>query len=152
MKILVVDDNSDDRTLLRLIVERYGHQPIEAGDGQEGLRMAAAHQPDLIISDALMPGMDGFQFLKALKEDATLRAIPFIFYSAIYRAEDDVALARSLGAETYIFKPKAPQEFWTEVSRVRVRIKAPARFDAQPALVDIELLEFVRELLGTRVA
>ena len=56
MKILVVDDNSDDRSLLRLIVERYGHQAIEAADGREGLRQAAAHQPELIISDALMPG------------------------------------------------------------------------------------------------
>jgi PAS domain S-box-containing protein len=118
MKILVVDDNGDDRSLLRLIVERHGHQAIEAGDGREGLAKAAAHHPDLIISDALMPGMDGFQFLKALKEDETLRATPFIFYSAVYKAEEDMVLARSLGAETYIFKPKEPKEFWAEVEEV----------------------------------
>ncbi len=118
MKILVVDDNSDDRTLLRLIVERHGHQAIEAADGRAGLRMAAEQRPELIISDALMPGMDGFQFLKALKEDETLRGIPFIFYSAVYKAEEDMALARSLGAETYIFKPKEPGVLWAEVAEV----------------------------------
>ena len=129
MKILVVDDNSDDRTLLRLIVERYGHQAIEAGDGRAGLQEAATHHPDLIISDALMPGMDGFQFLKALKEDETLRDTPFIFYSAVYKAEEDMALARALGAETYIFKPKPPKELWAEVLGVELQEDAVGWLD-----------------------
>ncbi len=115
MKILVVDDNDDDRRLLRCIIENNGHQAIEAEDGLDGLRMAKIHSPDLIISDALMPVMDGFQFLRAIKEDERLRHIPFIFYSAVYRADKDVDLAIALGAEAYIIKPKEPADLWGEV-------------------------------------
>ncbi len=115
MKILIVDDNDDDRRLLRCIVENKGHEAIDAEDGLDGLRMAKIHMPDLIISDALMPLMDGFQFLRAVKEDEKLKTIPFIFYSAIYRADKDVDLAIALGAEAYIIKPKEPADLWDEV-------------------------------------
>lgn len=115
MKILVVDDNSDDRRLLRYIIERKGHEAIEAEDGLAGLRMAKIHRPDLIISDALMPLMDGYQFLRQVKADETTATIPFIFYSATYRADRDVDLALALGAEAYIIKPKEPAQLWEEV-------------------------------------
>ena len=115
MKVLVVDDNHDDLMLLSLVVKRQGHDVLEAVNGKQGFELAAAHRPDLIISDALMPVLDGFQFLKKLKEDAVLKTVPFIFYSATYKADKDLALAASLGADAYIFKPKPPAELWAEV-------------------------------------
>lgn len=115
MKILIVDDNGDNRRLLRYVVEKKGHEAIEAGDGLDGLRMAKIHAPDLIISDALMPVMDGFQFLRAIKEDERLTHIPFIFFSAIYKGNKDVDLAIALGAEAYIIKPKKLSDLWEEV-------------------------------------
>ena len=115
MKVLIADDNADDRRLLRYIIARKGHDAVEAEDGLEGLRMAKIHKPDLIISDALMPVMDGFQFLRHIKEDEMLKSIPFIFYSAIYKADKDVDLAIALGAEAFIIKPKEPAELWEEV-------------------------------------
>jgi PAS domain S-box-containing protein len=118
MKILIVDDRADDRKLLKYNIERRGHSTIEAGDGQEGLELAAKHKPDIIISDALMPGMDGFQFLRAIKADNKLKNIPFVFYSATYTGCKEEELAFSLGAVAFIVKPKEPEEFWTELSSI----------------------------------
>lgn len=69
MKILIVDDNADDRRLLKLSLEHYGCAIVEAVDGLDGLEKARTHKPDLIISDAMMPKMDGFQFLRTAKDD-----------------------------------------------------------------------------------
>ncbi|MFA5354893.1 MAG: response regulator, partial [Thermodesulfovibrionales bacterium] len=115
MKVLLVDDNAGDRVLLRRCFERHGYEVSEAADGQAGLEAAGSWRPDLIISDALMPVMDGFQFLRRLRQDEELAAIPFIFYSAVYSAEADEQLALSLGADAFIVKPKEPDQFWAEM-------------------------------------
>lgn len=117
MIILIVDDRAEDRRLLRCIAEHHGYQVLEAAHGAEALVMAEKHRPDLIISDALMPDMDGFQFLRQVKGDEKLRDIPFIVYSAAYLRHDDMQLALNLGAASYIVKPKAPLELWAEVER-----------------------------------
>ncbi|MCB2180675.1 MAG: response regulator [Desulfobulbaceae bacterium] len=152
MKILIVDDNADDLTLLKHIVERNGHQPIMARNGQQGLEMAAAHKPDLIISDALMPVMDGFQFLKKIKGHETLRSIPFIFYSATYKADQDVRLADSLGASGYIFKPEEPKEFWKKVERT-LQITRHEQPDTQTVTTDDEkdYLEKYSEIVAMKL-
>lgn len=118
MKILVVDDNSNDRKILRYILEKHGCEAMEAADGAEGLAMARSLEPALIISDALMPRMDGFQFLRKVKIDPLLRAIPFIFYSSVYTGGRDEQLAISLGADAFVVKPKEPDELWAQISSV----------------------------------
>ncbi len=118
MKTLIVDDRADDRKLLKYNIERHGHTTIEAGDGQEGLDLAAKHKPDLIISDALMPRMDGFRFLRSIKKDVRLKDIPFVFYSASYIGYKEKELALSLGATAFIVKPKEPEEFWRELNHI----------------------------------
>lgn len=118
MKVLIVDDNSIDRMVLRYTAEAHGHEVIEAGNGREGLQMVAAHGPGVIISDVLMPGMDGFQFLRHLKQQPDAHSIPFIFYSAVYDERDDAQFAFSLGADAYIVKPKEPSKLWAEVELV----------------------------------
>lgn len=115
MKTLIVDDNSDDRTMLRRVLEAHGHDVVEAVNGQEGLRTASDHSLDLIISDVLMPVMDGFQFLRNLRG---LSSIPFVFYSAIYDGNRDKQLAASLGADGYLVKPKDPVELMEEIGRI----------------------------------
>ena len=114
MKILIADDDAQVRALLRLVIEQHGHEVIDAADGEEGLARALQHKPDAIISDGLMPRMDGFQFLKAVKQDATLQSVPFVFHTSIYTAEQDAELAFSLGADALIEKPKSPDAFWNE--------------------------------------
>jgi PAS domain S-box-containing protein len=119
MKVLIVDDNHGDRSLLRYILEHHGcSQVVEAVDGVEGLAMASLHQPDLIVSDALMPHMDGFQFLRAVKMNETLKPIPFLFYSAVYTGFKEEELALSLGAEAFIVKPKDPEELWVLLATI----------------------------------
>ena len=118
MKVLVVDDSRSDRKLIRYNFEWHGCQVLEAANGRQGLEIAAQEKPDLIISDCLMPIMDGFHFLYELKKVTELKAIPFLFYSAVYTGSKEAELAHSLGAGAFIEKPKNPDELWEEVGRV----------------------------------
>ncbi len=118
MKILIVDDDENVRAVLRLIIEHQRHIVLEAGDGMDGLAMARKHTPDAIISDGLMPRMDGFQFLMAIRRDATLRTVPFVMHTAIYTEDKEREFALSLGADALITKPIRPDAFWKEFTSV----------------------------------
>lgn len=103
--VLVVDDRADERMLVRTIVERMGHRVVEAGNGQEALALALARAPDLILSDMLMPIMDGFEFCRRLQEHAVLRHVPFVFVTATYGEQHDREFAADLGAARVLLKP-----------------------------------------------
>jgi len=113
MKVLIVDDNDDDRKILKYNFKQHGCEVIlEARNGKEGLALARMHKPDLIVSDGLMPVMDGFHLLRFIKKDEELKSIPFIFYSAVFDGNKEVEFATSLGATKFIVKPVGPEEFW----------------------------------------
>lgn len=118
MIALIVDDNSNDRRFLRYTFSHFGCTVLEAANGKEALQLAVEQHPDVIISDALMPVMDGFLLLRGLKSDPQLRSIPFVFYTAAYTAQNEVELADALGADAFILKPKQPDELWREVCHV----------------------------------
>lgn len=152
MKVLIVDDNANDRKLLRYNLERHGCESvIEAVDGQEGLGLARTHRPDLIISDALMPRMDGFEFLRAVKMDAELKSIPFVFHSAVYTGLKDKELALSLGAEAFIAKPMEPEAFWEELTTILQQRKT-ARENPVAAELMEEEKEYLRKYSGVVAA
>ncbi len=121
MNILIVDDSSDDRSILRTMFESHGCRVREADNGRQALAEALVRRPDLIISDALMPEMDGFQFLRGVKADERLREVPFIFYSAVYTGRDEEELARKLGAEAFVVKPLEPELLWRKIERLLER-------------------------------
>lgn len=119
MKILIVDDHEESRTYLRYLLQSHDCIVVEASDGLEGIEMALAHSPDMIISDSLMPKMDGFQMLMEIMRNEMTRDIPFLFYSGNYIGEQDADLAHSLGAYAYLLKPMQPEELWHEVQKIR---------------------------------
>jgi CheY-like chemotaxis protein len=124
MKVLIVDDNDSDRKILRYNFEQHGCETIlEARNGKEGLVLARMHKPDLIVSDGLMPVMDGFHLLRFIKKDEELKSIPFIFYSAIFDGAKEIEFATSLGATKFIVKPIGPEEFWEILKATLEEIK-----------------------------
>ncbi|MBI5376920.1 MAG: response regulator [Candidatus Schekmanbacteria bacterium] len=151
MIILIVDDNSDDREILKCTLERHGHETIEACNGQEALSIAALKKPDIIISDALMPVMDGFQFLRTIKKNKILNAIPFIFYSATYKEYQDAELALSLGAEAFIIKPKDPSELWKEIEFILKENKVEKIVTAELIKEDEEYLKRYSEVVAIKL-
>jgi signal transduction histidine kinase len=144
VNVLIVEDNASLRQLLRATFEHYGCTVIEAQDGVEGLDLAARHLPDFIISDALMPRMDGFQLLRALKADPGLTSIPFIFCSATYTGEKEAELALSLGAEAFIAKPIEPSQLWEKCCTIMKEWEARQRKPAH-RMIDESDEQYLRE-------
>jgi CheY-like chemotaxis protein len=144
MKVLIVEDELSARKLLRLTLEHYSCTVVEAQDGQEGLELAASSKPDIIISDALMPRMDGFQLLRALKRDPELQSIPFIFYSSTYTGDREHELALSLGAEAFINKPVEPADLWEKTCLIMNDWEARQKKPAHPAINEGDE-QFLRE-------
>ncbi len=105
-KILVIDDDPGLSQLLRISLEREGFQVFNAGGGQEGLRMAYEHQPDLIILDIMMPEMDGWATCQRLR---SVSDTPILILSA-REEQDAVVRGLSLGADDYVIKPCSFEE------------------------------------------
>ena len=95
--ILIVDDLSANRKVLVLFLRDQGHRLHEAADGREGLAAAHAERPDLVITDVLMPVMDGYEFARQLRLDPRTSGIPVVFYTAHYGEREARALALSSG-------------------------------------------------------
>jgi signal transduction histidine kinase/ligand-binding sensor domain-containing protein/DNA-binding response OmpR family regulator len=114
--LLVVDDNADIRAYLRRHLEsRY--EVVEAVDGMEGLREARGLQPDLIISDVMMPGLDGNDLLRTLRRDARLMLVPVILVTAKASKESRLAALRE-GVDDYLIKPFDPRELLARVENL----------------------------------
>jgi signal transduction histidine kinase len=103
--ILVVDDDEMSRSMLEIILQDAGYLVECAGDGAEALQTARSRVPDLIITDVLMPLIDGFELCRICKEDAALRQVPIILCSGDYAQDQDKILGMSLGASRYLLKP-----------------------------------------------
>jgi serine phosphatase RsbU (regulator of sigma subunit) len=144
MKVLIVDDNADDRRILRYTLEHHGCRVTEAKDGQDGFERLHELRPDLIISDALMPRMDGFEFMRMVKMDPELQYIPFVFHSAVYTGLKDRELAISLGADAFIYKPMEPMAIWEELTVILQQRAADRKLPADGTLMEEEK-EYLRK-------
>ncbi|MDQ2697037.1 MAG: response regulator [Pseudomonadota bacterium] len=116
--ILVVDDDTPSRELLVMLLGYMGHRLLAAGDGAEGLERARAGRPELVISDILMPTMDGVEFVRRLRADPAIARTPVIFSTAAYRLREAQDLARGCGVAVVLPKPCDPEVVLNTVRQV----------------------------------
>jgi PAS domain S-box-containing protein len=116
--ILIVDDLSANRTFLVTLLHHQGHRLIEAADGSQGLAAARAERLDLVITDVLMPVMDGYELVRQLRLDPATSRIPVVFYTAHYGEREARALALSSGVADILTKPAESAEVLRVVGRV----------------------------------
>jgi PAS domain S-box-containing protein len=117
-KALIVVDKSENLYLLESLLKGNGYEVTGAANGREALEHARKQPPDLLISDILMPVMDGYTLCREWKHDARLRDIPFVFYTATYTDPKDEELALSLGADLFMVKPVEPDAFMSMIREV----------------------------------
>ena len=116
-QVLVVDDHPSNRDLVTTLLGYAGHTFFEASNGAEALALARSKQPDLVICDILMPGMDGFEFVRQLRADPDIARIHVVFYTATFMEAEAKALAHSCGVSLVLTKPCEPQEILETVAR-----------------------------------
>src|SRR5271157_1566916 len=116
--ILIVDDNTENLYMLESLLKSHGLKVITAQNGKDALDKARLNPPDLIITDILMPVMDGYALCREWKSDDTLKHIPLVFYTATYTEPKDEKFALSLGADGFIIKPQEPDIFMSMLREV----------------------------------
>jgi len=149
--VLIVDDSAVNRKLLITLLGGDGHLTLEASDGLEGLRLARAHRPQLVISDIMMPTMDGYGFVRAMRADPALRLTPVIFYTAHYHEREAHTLAQACGVVHVLVKPSPAAELLRIVEQVMagMRESTPSPL---PEDFDREHLRLVTDKLTERAA
>jgi two-component system, cell cycle response regulator DivK len=113
-RILVIEDQEDNRRILRDLLTTVGYELIEAVTGEEGVSMAEEHHPDLILMDILLPGINGYDATRLIKAQPALRAIPIIAVTS-YALSGDDARALEAGCEAYVTKPYSPRQLLAKI-------------------------------------
>ena len=113
-RILVVEDQDDNRRILRDLLTSAGYEMVEAVTGKEGVAMAEAHRPDLILMDIQLPEIDGYEATRRIKADPALQPIPIIAVTS-YALSGDDTLAYEAGCVGYITKPFSPRQLLAKI-------------------------------------
>jgi len=131
-RILIVDDIQSNLTVLQMLLQRAGYRVHVAGNGKLAMEILRQESIDLIISDILMPVMDGYELCRQCRLDESLSGIPLIFYTATYTTDDDRAFGLNLGAARFIIKPAEHKALLSEIAEVL----AEAREQKRPVAAD----------------
>ncbi len=118
LKILTIEDDKFLRELIKRKLQEVGFEAVSASNGEEGLKLAKAEKPNLILLDLIMPGMDGFTTLKELQKDPLLASVPVIILSNLGQ-QDDIDKAKQLGAVDFLVKAHfTPNEIVDKINKI----------------------------------
>ena len=148
MNLLIVDDNPTNIKLLRAQLGVEGHAVFEARDGVEALAMLKRQPVDAVISDILMPRMDGYQLCREIRKHERLHELPIIIYTATYISPGDEKLALDMGADKYFKKPVPVATLIAALNKVIAQPRAAPRADD---LLEVEVLKEYNERLVSRL-
>ena len=148
--VLLIDDDPHQRAFAAMVLEEAGHQVREAADGQEGLRLALARPPELIVCDVVMPGMNGYQLVAAVRAEPSICTTPVILLTSL-AGRTQVRVGMTAGADDYLAKPFQPAELREAVDALLQRRKAQFDAIADNVMQDMgAVLEQQREELAAR--
>ncbi len=106
-RVLVVEDQEDNMQIMNDMLASAGYEVVKAVTGHEGVAMAESHKPDLILMDIMLPGLDGYEATRRIKDDAALRHIPVIAVTS-YALDGEESRAEEAGCDAYFSKPVSP--------------------------------------------
>lgn len=150
--VLLVEDSPTQALRTQLALQERRVAVTTAGDGKKALEMARSQRPDIILSDVLMPGMDGFQLVLEVRQDPVLRSIPLVLYTASFARDEDRGFATRLGADGYVEKSMAPSElFDTLLEAIARRRSAPETEPESPPLDERGFRGEYGDLLASRL-
>jgi len=139
--ILIVDDDHKNRYFLQTLLEGNGYRVKGVANGQQALELAERESPVLIVSDLLMPVMDGYALLRKWKSHERLKAIPFVVYTATYTDPDDERLALDLGADLYLVKPAEPEALLAAIQELQAEVDSHLKQPRDPQVAGEQMLE-----------
>ena len=113
-RILLVEDQEDNRRIMRDLLSASGYQLVEANDGEQGLALASSEVPDLILMDLQLPGLDGYEVTRRIKANAALSHIPIIAVTS-YALSGDDQKAFAAGCDGYVTKPFSPRQLLAKI-------------------------------------
>ena len=123
-RILIVEDQEDNRAIMRDLLNTAGYNLIEAVDGEEGVRLAQSERPDLILMDIQLPILDGYEATRRIRSLAELKSIPIIAVTS-YALSGDEAKALAAGCDSYVAKPFSPRELLAKVREFLPKAERP---------------------------
>jgi DNA-binding NarL/FixJ family response regulator len=138
-KILVIEDEPEMRRNIVMLLRYRNYQPLEAENGRRGLELVRRETPDLILCDVMMPELDGYEVLRALRADEKLALIPFVFLTA-KGEKDDLRSGMNLGADDYLTKPVGNNDLIQAIEARLQRSAQQARREFKPDFSSAEPL------------
>ncbi|WP_425059720.1 Alkaline phosphatase synthesis transcriptional regulatory protein PhoP [Sporomusa carbonis] len=137
-KILIVDDELNIRELIKFNLEKESYKVLEAGDGQTAINIAKADRPDLIVLDLMLPGIDGLEVCRIIKNSRETTAIPIIMLTA-KNEEIDKVIGLELGADDYLTKPFSPRELLARIKAVLRRSQKDSSMGGELSIGKLKL-------------